>query len=172
MLLSQTCFLVYGSLAFHQSLFLLLAGQRGVLQFVTPFFILQHWLNRCESSWFVPPQSIYPDRCIVSSAEASVGVLHNWQQCWGHVSVGFHVWLGAKVVLREIFFMKMSLGLKQSCDPLVINYGKRKTTYTSVACFLLWNSTFSRRALPHTHTKYRKLKVTEAHGKQLGKGML
>lgn len=143
------------ALTLHQCLFLVLAGQTGALQFLTLIFPPQLWLSCWESGWLIPPLSIYPDRCIVSSVAASVGVWHNWQQCWGHVSLGFHVWLAAKVVLKEFFFfMKMNLVIHW----WLITVKEKQPTWECPFFFYRIPADAHRHALPHTHTKYRNWK--------------
>lgn len=125
-------------------------------QFVTPFFSPNFEHSYCWSSWFVTPLSIYPDRCTARSKAASVGVLHNWQQRWGLVSLGFYLWLETEVVLRDtvfvLFFFKWNLGWNNHMMPWWLIMAKKEKQPTwQRHCFFLWNSR-NTQALTPTHT--------------------
>lgn len=125
------------------------SGKKEVISVWPPLFIsLQTFCLRAGNTDVLPQwPGVCPDGCIVGSTAVAVGVVHNLQQCWGHVSLGIRVWLAANVMLRDYLFLKkMHLELKQSCDPLVINYskGKKNSLYES--------SPFTSKELEQRHT--------------------
>lgn len=157
MLLTQTCFLVYSSITFHLSPFLISQGQERTPLICDPFSCLQLWLKCCWSSWLALPLRIHPDRCISKQPSSKCG-------CFIHLPAGLRTCFAglscatsSKLCAESDFFFFFSRKCILSWNNHVFLWWlimlKEKSAHMRVPRFLVKNSSIGTQACTPTQTR-------------------